>query len=100
MNPSNLIARSVRNVGTEKPSSAVHGEIDQNLEVAAESDFLPDADPQRMAEDIRLLRLALAQMLSRETGQDIQIFRGPVVDNQRLCRIADNLWNHRRWSAA
>jgi hypothetical protein len=99
MNPSNLIARSSRTteIGEIRPSKPDH--IDQDLGTSTDVDYEPEGEPHQLLEDIHCLRVALAQMLARETGQDIQHFRGPVVDNARLCTIADNIWNHRRWSA-
>ena len=58
----------------------------------------PD-DTQQLSAEITHLRHALAQVLARETGQDIAVFESLVVNNTRLCGIADNIYHHRHWAA-
>ncbi|HEY8901114.1 MAG TPA: hypothetical protein VIM61_11945 [Chthoniobacterales bacterium] len=103
MNPSSLSARTSRSQPEESPFY-VSREIGRHLEVAGnENPSIPDLHTPRpleteLRDQIERLRLALSQMLAHETGQNIQVFRSPAVDNARLCAIADNIWNLRRWS--
>jgi hypothetical protein len=104
MNQSSLTARTSRKEMDESPAFYVSREIGRHIELAAEGrPSIPDLHSPRSNEselgsEVGRMRLALAQMLAHETGQNIQVFRSPAVDNARLCAIADNIWNLRRWS--
>lgn len=103
MNQSSLTARTSRTHTDENNPFYVAREIGRRLATAASDppsipDLAPAPDSPPLGEEVLRLRQALAQMLAHETGQNIQVFRSPAVDNARLCAIADNIWNLRHWS--
>jgi hypothetical protein len=87
---------------TAQPAPAPAAEIPPLNEppvTVASPDPVPEIDASHLAEEIAQLRHALALLLARETGQDIAIFESPVVNNTRLCAIADNIHHRRHWAA-
>jgi hypothetical protein len=115
MNPSNLNARETRKHPLEhetvfppsvpsplppptgSPFTPDH--VDHALQTAAATPDLGAPDAAQLAEDVRRLRHAVAQLLSRATGEDISYFENAVVNDARLCAVADNIWHRRPWTS-